>query len=127
MAGAKEHIANFSHLVVHEEQLARLCGTLAKHYFSQNPDSQVLRPVTYVNQWRETSQRASAGPLKRQEEGPSSGGLWIITTSRSRLSNASYKLGSVPSNSRLARRAVLSKRTGATPWLSRRRTTDGRH
>jgi type I restriction enzyme R subunit len=42
MAGAKTHISNFSHLAVHDEQLAKP-GALAEHYFSQDPNTCLLK------------------------------------------------------------------------------------
>ncbi|MBB6095624.1 type I restriction enzyme R subunit [Povalibacter uvarum] len=42
MAGAKTHISNFSHLAVHDEQLARL-GALAEHYFPDDPNTCLLK------------------------------------------------------------------------------------
>jgi type I restriction enzyme, R subunit len=40
--GAKTHISNFSHLAVHDEQLARL-GALAEHYFPDDPNTCLLK------------------------------------------------------------------------------------
>lgn len=42
MAAAKTHISNFSHLAVHDEQLARL-GALAEHYFPADPNTCLLK------------------------------------------------------------------------------------
>jgi type I restriction enzyme, R subunit len=42
MAGAKTHVSNFSHLAVHDEQLARL-GALAEHYFPEDPNTSLLK------------------------------------------------------------------------------------
>src|SRR3954471_7160752 len=42
MAGAKAKISNFSHLAVHNEQLARL-GALAEHYFPSDPNTSLLK------------------------------------------------------------------------------------
>jgi type I restriction enzyme, R subunit len=42
MAGAKGHVSNFSHLAVHDEQLARF-GALAEHYFPHDPNTCLLK------------------------------------------------------------------------------------
>src|SRR5688572_14419509 len=42
MAAAKTQISNFSHLAVHDEQLARL-GALAEHYFPGDPNTCLLK------------------------------------------------------------------------------------
>ena len=42
MAGAKGQVSNFSHLAVHDEQLARL-GALAEYYFPQDPNTCLLK------------------------------------------------------------------------------------
>ena len=42
MAGQRANVSNFSHLAVHDEQLARL-GALAEHYFPQDPNTCLLK------------------------------------------------------------------------------------
>jgi hypothetical protein len=42
MVGPKAKISNFSHLAVHDEQLARL-GALAEHYFPSDPNTCLLK------------------------------------------------------------------------------------
>src|SRR5262245_18181854 len=42
MAGAKGKISNFSHMAVHDEQLARI-DALAEHYFPEDPNTCLLK------------------------------------------------------------------------------------
>ena len=42
MAGVGKQISNFSHLAVHDAQLARL-GALAEHYFPDDPNTCLLK------------------------------------------------------------------------------------